>query len=75
MTYWLLQEIHWIRLGLKLFDDDVTNFNATYLVHCFSFQTVSTSFSKLQHSKRLWRCRWRANSTSQRQTVSKMWTG
>jgi hypothetical protein len=29
MTYWLFQEIHWNHLGLKLFDDDVTNFNAT----------------------------------------------
>lgn len=74
-TYWLFQEMHWNRLGLKLFDDDVTSFNATYLVHCFSFQAVSTSFSILQHSERLWRWRWGTNSISQHQIANKLWTG
>ena len=50
MTYWQFQEMNWNHLRLTLFDDEVTNLNATNLVHCFSFQTVSTSFSILQHS-------------------------
>jgi hypothetical protein len=71
MTYWLFHEIHWNHLSLKLFDDDVTNFNVIYLVHYFSFQTLHL----LRHTTALEmhvEVPMGANSTSQRQIDNKL---